>query len=379
MQGIKGFIQEHLGRPLESVLDSSSFLLSGMRALWQSFLLTLLPAAIALLVVVPLALLTKSANVDIHVVTHRASFTLLEGWQSGQDVELLHSAQVKRVHLWIDSLELSPKELIDEDRNGAAITTPRIQLRSRQDPHSNHWVEFEAKTGTLVLSEIRLTAISKVEIYKNAETVKLEMAPRDRVTGEISLNGPVSLNVNDYEIFDSEGRRLSGVEDDQQHFEFTPAIDPIHFSSKERVDLQLEVSGKEENFLGMFSDFLLVRRLVFPPGSGETALPIEEGSVGFRDIQKPRIELKASFLEIPRDDVMEIVTIGAKSGALDVTASGRVRSLKTGMVPGPDNEELPNLLEWLYQNQKLGIIIGVLVWVSGTVLGAVRLVGELRK
>jgi hypothetical protein len=371
---------ERLRRAVESVSRNYSFLLSGVWAIWRSLLVMLLPATIALLIVVPLALLTKSAHVDIHVVTHRAAFTLLEGWQSGQDVELLHSAQVNGVRLWIDSLELSPKELIDEDRSGPAINTPRIQLRSRQDPHSNHWVEFKTKADTLLLSEIRLTTVSKVEIYKNADTVKLGMVPRDRVTGEISLNGPVSLIVNDYDIFDSEGRPLSGLEDDQQHFGLTPAVDPVHFYSKEkRVDLELELSGKEENFLGTFSDFLLVRGLAFPPGEGETAVPIEEGSVGFRDIEKPPIDLKSSFLGIPGDDVMEIVTIGAKSGALDLTASGRVRSLKTGRVPRPDNEELPNLLDWLYHNQKLGIIIGILVWVSGTVLGAVKLLGELKK
>jgi hypothetical protein len=184
---------------------------------------------------------------------------------------------------------------------------------------------------------------------------------------------------NDCQIFDGEGRQLPGFENDQQHLALTSAVDPVHFDSNGMVALELDTSVKDEEFLGAFSNFLRVRELVFPPGDGEAPLPIEEGSVVFRDIERPPIGLKSSFLVIPGDDVMEIATIGAKSGALDLTASGTVRSLKRGAVPEPDHEELPNLLDWLYHNQKLGIIIGILVWVSGTVLGAVKLVGELKK
>jgi hypothetical protein len=360
---------------------NDSFLFAGLRALLQSLLVMALPATVALLIVVPLALSTKSAFVDVHVVAHRVSFTLLEGWHSGQDVELLHSIPVKRVRLSVDSLEISPKELIDEERSGTAIDSQTIQFRPRQDAHSDYWVEFKTKADSALVSEIRLTAGSQVEIYRQDDTLGLGILPKpkDRVSGDISLNGPASVIVNDCQIFDGEGRRISGFENDQQHLALTSAVDPVHFNSEGKVDLELDVSVKEEEFLGAFSPFLRVRELVFPPGDRENPLPIDEGSVIFRDIQKAPIDLKSSFLEIPGDDVMEIATIGGKSGALDLRVFGTVRSLKTGAAPEPDNEELPSLLDWLYHNQRLGVIVGVLVWVSGTVLGAVKLVGELKK
>jgi len=119
--------------------------------------------------------------------------------------------------------------------------------------------------------------------------------------------------------------------------------------------------------------------LSFPPGSEESPLPIMEGSVTFRDVEKSAVNLKSSFLAIPSHDMLDLVTIGAKSGALEVRASGRVQSVKAGGAPEPEDEELPTLLEWLYHNERLGIIIGILVWVSGTVLGALKLVEDMNK
>lgn len=361
-------------------VSRKAFLLLGMRAVGKCLLVMLIPAALALFIVIPLGMRTKSAGVDVHIVTHRASFTLLSGWRSGQDVELLQSVAVKSVHIWIDSLEI-PAQGVTQDRSKSAINARTILLRSR--PHSSPWVEFKTETEVPLtnyplVSHLQSTAGSTVEITAKDDKLYLKMTPRDRIQGEISLNGPASMIVNDFEVL-GDGKPLAGLEEEQQpSFHLTDAADPVRFESNQKVELQLDLTGKA-NLLGAFSDFLRVKDLNFPLGNGETAIPIVDGSVAFRGIERTALDLKSSFLSIPGDNVMDIVTIGANSGALELTASGKVRSLKTGKVPGPDDEELPNLLDWLYHNQKLGIIFGVLAWISGTVFGAVKLVGELKK
>jgi hypothetical protein len=353
-----------------------------MRIVWRLFLFTLIPTTIALLVAICLSLITKSAEVETHLVTHSASFTLLSDWHSGQEIEFVRSLPVKRVRLWIDSVELSAGTIAADQ--GPVTKAQTVLLRSHaieKDPHTHAWVEFKTDHDAIVVSQIRLFAGAKVTISKVGQTLQLQVVPgtvMSRIQGNISLNGPTTMIVQDFEMT-TDGKEIGVAGGGQQRFRITDPIDPLRFETTERVDLQLDISGKDEEVLGAFSDFLRVRDLSFPFGSGDTAIPIEEGSVTFRGIDKPTLDLKSGFLTIPCDDNMDIVTIGAKSGMLDLTMSGRTRSLKTGKVPDPDNEELPNLLSWLYHNQQLGIIFGVLVWVSGTVFGAVKLASDLKK
>lgn len=361
-------------RAAETLWREHSFVLLGLRALWQSLLLLLIPSAIALLVVIPLARITKSAEVDMHLVTHRVSFTLLKGWNSGLDVELLGEVPVKGLTVWTDSIEIVAAELID-DRSGAEIGAKTIQL----SPHKDGWVRFKTDTGGLRVSNIRVTSGSVVELSKESQAFGLRISPKDRIQGEISLTGPVKLIAQDCDIVDDGGKPLGLQDGLQQRFSLKVATNQMHIDSSKDVDFQMDLSGEEKDFAGALSEFLQVRDLAFPAGTGAAAVPIEEGSVTFRGVEKPALDLKSAFLKIPGDDVLSIVTIEAKSGALELTASGRIGSLKAGKVPEPDDEELPNLLDWLYHNQKLGVIIGILVWISGTVFGAVKLAGQIKK
>lgn len=363
----------------EGVSRNRAFLFLGVRTLWQSLLLILFPIAVALLVIIPLAMLTKSASVDIHVLTHGASFVLLEGWHEGREIELLHSISAKRVRLSINSLEVPAKELMThDDRNKGVVKSQSVRLSSNNDPHSNPWAEFRTEGDDLLVNQVRLPTGSKVEVAKEDDTVRIRMVPKGLLKGEISLNGPVTLIANDYQVVAQENKELSRFQD-QEKFQLTPTDSPLVFASKERVDLELHLNGREENLLGAFSDFLRVSGLNFPAGNGETAVPIAEGTVVFRNFQKPPIDLKSSFVAIPADDAVEIVTVSGRSGILDFSVSGNVGSLKTGRIPDPDHEELPNLLDWLYHNEQLGVVIGILAWISGTVIAAIKLLTEQKK
>jgi hypothetical protein len=375
---------DNIRRAIPKFMGRYPFLLLSVRALWQSFLLILIPASIALLIVIPLASVTKSAGVDVDVVTHRVGFTLLSSQWSGQEIELLHAVSVRRMRVWVDSLEILPKELIEE-RSGTAIRAGTVRFRG--EPHSKPWVEFKAIASCPLcprVEEVRLTSGSHVELSKDGDTLTLGLGPRlvpqGRIQGEISLNGPVDLVAQDCQVLDNKGGPLAGLEErQQQRFRLTPGLDPVTLDSSGPVKLELDVTGEEKDFVGTFSDLLDVKDVKFPPGNGESPVPIVNGSVVFRGVEKATLNLEASFLAIPSEDVLNLVTIGAKSGALEVSASGRVGSLKAGRVPDPEDEYLPSLLEWIYDNERLGIIIGILVWVSGTVFGALKLVEEMKK
>jgi hypothetical protein len=136
---------------------------------------------------------------------------------------------------------------------------------------------------------------------------------------------------------------------------------------------------EDKDLHGAFGNFLAIARLEFPPGEGSSPIPVTAGSIRFRDVDKKDLKVEKSFIVVSPSDTFDLVAITGVRGALDLTFSGTATSLKIGKAPDPEPEELPNLLEWIYHDQQLGLIAGALVWASGTVLASLNLWDALKK
>jgi hypothetical protein len=357
----------------------SSFFFLPIRVLWQSLLLFLIPSTIAILIVVPLMLWTKSAHIEMWLVTSNITFSLVRGWQSGQDVEFLKSAPAREVKVWIDSIEVDAEELIEERRKAHVLREDRVSFRRRDE---DSWVAFRSLDGELTLASVYVGRGSKVALWRRSKKIGLVLEPNGQLEGKISFAGfKVSMYVYNYEIVRANGEPLLNLPPSpQQRFLLRTEPTSLVFSSSKKVKVEVDLArGDDKDFPGTFSEYLRVKAVRFLPGSGEAAVPIKEGWVRFRNLEKAQLDLQSDFVKIPEDDVLDLVTIRSKSGALELLLSGDVDSLRIGKAPEPEGEMLPSLLEWLYHHQKLGIIIGALVWLSGTILGAVNLLDALKR
>jgi hypothetical protein len=346
--------------------DSPALL--GLRAIWVWTGILFVPIVVALTVLVPLALTTKSATVDMSAVTYRASFALLGQKNGSEQVELVRSLPAASVTLiGRGAVEIAPSRLEDA-RTGVPIRAETLKL----SPHANGWVEFKADGDRILLSELLVEAASPVDLTREGTNLQIKVQPRERAQGKISLNGSSTLIVMDCDITDKDGKRLDAIEGQQQpRFRLGPGTQPVLLNSSTPVDLRLEVDENDKDFKGSFGDNLSVNHLAFPPGSRSTTIPVQSATIGFRNLNRPNVVVQAGFVRLHPADVFEVIAIGSHSGALDLRVSGAVRSLNTGALPG--REELPTLLEWLYHDQTLAMVAGILLWVSGTVVAAIKL------
>jgi len=356
------------------------FPLLTLRILWQSALLLLVPGLIGLVVVVPLALVTKSALVEVQVITNDVDFTLLAGSESGQEVNLLQSVRAQQVTVTANSVRVPVAELIEKDQNRTVLRGGSVEFRAERRT-SVCEVEFEADKGELSLQDVRSRAGSQVHLYRKDDEVRIDITPRELVEGRILLPDRVSLAATGCSVLNADGSAVPGLpESPQRRFILQPGASSVEIASPVKTTLRAQLSSNEDQELpGAFSEFLRIADLTFSPGPYGTLIPVRQGVVRFRTLDKKDLEFENGFLNVPQQDTFDLVAMSGKAGALDLTLSGIASSLKVGKTPHPAPEELPDLLEWLYHQQQLGLIAGALVWISGTVLAAVNLLDKLKK
>jgi hypothetical protein len=219
---------------------------------------------------------------------------------------------------------------------------------------------------------------SRVDLSTGDGQLQIEIHPLERTQGKVSLNGSSLVTTMDCDITDENGKTIAGTQEQQQsRFRLTPSSRPVLLNSSKPLDLRVMLAENDQEFAGSFGDSLRVSHVAFPPGDRSTAIPIRSGSISFRKMNKASLTLQSGFLKFAPDDILDILAIGMESGALDLRGSGTVRSLTTGSAPG--TEELPSVLEWLYRDQRLGMIIVIVLWIIGAAAGVMRFVGSKGK
>jgi hypothetical protein len=359
-----------------SIAKEFPSLFTAVQLLWQAMLFLLVPSTIATLIVLPLVLSTKAVHVDFRVVIQHVQFTLLSGWRSGREIELIHSAPATQIRVIVASLSIPVERIVDE-RSGKQFNVRSITFHARE----HGWVEMKQDGGNALLSGLNVTAGSHVEINKDGQMLDVRIEPSERVRGEITFAQPFTIIAQDCEIVDQDGRPMDAgaAGHVQQRLRAWPSGVPATLNASARLFLQLNLAGTINDFPGTFAAYLRVRDLAFPPGDAQGARPIERGSLRFQGLEKSPIDLAATFLVLRGDDELELLDVGGATRGVEIVGAGRLSTLRTGRSPDADYEELPSLLDWIYANHKLGVIVGVLAWISATVLAAVKIVDEMKK
>src|SRR5215471_2009198 len=352
----------------------TSFLFRSGALLWQAAALMLVPSLIALLVVIPLSQITKSAGIDAELLANHASFKLMSGLRGGREVTLLSSMKVKTVWLNIDAITI-PAGVLTDERSGKVVTRDAVEFRFPKDG----LITLSDDDG-IVVQQIRLEGESAVDLVKEGQNFDIAITPSDRVRGQIVLGAHTKVYATNCELFDESGNPMAGLEPHlQQRFILNRKPGTVIVDSAKGVVFGMELAHPQDQFSGGISQFMQVSNLAFPLRADVDSAPVRSASVAFWGLDREPFSTKSVFVQVPGDDPLDVVSLSGKNGGLDIGVSGFVHSLKIGKSTGSEQEQLPNLLNWIYHDQKLGIIFGILVWVSGTVLASVKLADDLKK
>jgi hypothetical protein len=364
--------------------NSSSlvFLKFTARILWQSLLLLFVPAALALIVVVPLAFVTKSIRIEAEAVTSQVSFNLIEGSNGGQDVALLQSVRGSQISILTKSIEIPVRKLVDKDQGKSVLENDAVEFRTDpQNSTESCETEFAENQEPIYLQAVRLRPGSTVFLRRNDDELFIELTPKELVEARIALpESDVSLTATNCLIVDKNGKALSGLTESPQHRFTLDAPSQVEIASNDKTVFRILLAPAEDKDLqGAFGSYFPVDHLQFPPGTGPSAVPIAQGFVRFREIDKQDVKLDKSFVQLSSGDPFEVTSLNGNHNSLDMAFTGIASSVKIGKAPSSNPEELPDLLDWIYRNQKLGLIAGALVWASGTVLASLNLWDAMKK
>ena len=351
---------------------STFYFFLGLKVIGQTLWILLIPILIATILLGVLGFFTKSLSVDMHIVTNNIGFTILSAWRSGQDIALLKSLQTQKIRIWIDSIGLHAKQLLDERNQDLLLKDASVFFRAKD----GGWIAFASKSHDLHLLSMYITNGSTVNLSRRREILALHLvpAPHGRAEATLNLPGP-EIYVYSYncEIVDENGEFVSGLAPGpQQRFILRPLKPSVTLVSTSEVEFEVDFPhGDNHSLLGVFSRYLQIKDVTFFPRGDEIPRAIERGSLSFHGHNKDPLDLGSLFVRIPAKNRLDLVSISTTTGYLDLVLSGQVNSLRAGRVPEPKNQVLPSWLEWIYQHNRLGIIIGLLVWLSGVIVAAI--------
>ncbi len=330
------------------------------------------PAALAGAVIVPLAFVTKSLDVDLEVVANRVSFTLDSTADGSPQIELLRSARANAITLFIDSVEIAADQIVDES-TGNPLPLHVLRLR----PRNRGWVEFKSADAPVLLNQFELSSGSAVQMTQEGSLLTVKVTPSERVHAEISATVPTLAVLQNCDILDADGTAVSALGDALQHRLRLSLSGPIVLNTEHPVDIRAELGGPGATQLGAWAEFFRVTHVAFPAGEGAAAMPIREAAITVAGADTRASTSHIHFITIPPEDTLEIATVGSQSGAIAVTASGKLSSLVAGPTPHSQVQLLPSVLDWMYHHQQVGLIAGILIWISGMVLSSVRLLADV--
>ena len=351
-------------------------LLASARVLWQTGMFMLVPALVAMAIVVPLAFVTKSLPVDLELAAHSVAFTLTSPPDDPGPIEFLRSVSAKAVTLSTDSIDIFARQVVDAG-SSSKLAAHFVRLR----PRDRGWVKLmKGEHEPLLLSQLELTSGSHVQLSQAGQQLTLQLTPAERLRVEISAaDRVVVVVVHDTEILDANNTSIVPADDSTQHILRVTLSQPIVLSTTHPTELRAELASPDAASVGAWGNSFQVNHLSFPAGNREAAEAVRRADIAVIGAKVQPATDRVHYVTLAHDDVLEVAKIGSCSGVLCLTASGRLHSLLAGQTPRSQVQLLPSVLDWVYNNQQVGLLAGILIWVSGVVLAAVKLFADLTK
>jgi len=350
---------------------------------YKSLSIVFIPTIIIVLVAVLLAFKQKTnVVVDIELIANQISFSV-EG--SDQRIEPARVASIVLTNF--KEIGFSPEQLLYD---GKTISVRgKVLVRPWRDALSPR-ARFRGEGMRLV--ELVVGIDSKVTFYKSegeeAVDIKVEHESGEKLIkpseGRISLGDSFTLLMERCDLVNEEGDVLISRDENiaQRTLEIFPSLDKTSFFVSDHQKVFRVVLEKPEENVTLFSN-ASIRRINFNDydiATGDEISTVKSGTVKFKNIKKENISLEpGDFIHISERDALKVVKLwlSPEDNGLGIALSGAIDSFKLGK--GILIEQFPSLLEWLYSNKRLQIIIAILGWVIAQTLTVRNLITEMKK
>jgi hypothetical protein len=333
-------------------------------------LLLIVPFVITAIVLIPLALIQKSALVRIELVVECLSFDFL----TSEGGPLFSSIYIKEAQLThFDKISLPFAR--------ANITTGFDENASRSFENENNQSDGNLIVvpeddyssiffDNIMLSELNIKKHAKVTLsFQEEEGGGLKVViDGDTTKGKIICGDSLYIECQHCEIVHLTEKIRNDL---QKIYVYNQNFQTIDFRSKDQLiimSLQLDnLQNLDERniYIENISFFKRYERHM------QTGL-LKPAKIIFKDLDKEEIIIEShEFIEITPSENLEILQMAVGQEGIELVISGKVNKLRTGTKDFMSSR-LPSILEWIYLRRPLILYLNTVVLIATTVIAVMQ-------